>query len=255
MTKMLFADVVRKGTGTDMLAADVSLWLKPSDERRIVMERVTVKRDVLDEHLSENAKHIVSKRTRVAKELFRTELSREGDHATIDVVPVDPDFSWCTNCDSLTDRVAALEKERLQDKESALLRQIALDIERSIKMTIIDGVPGLKAEFFSEGWGWEEDEINSRSLHKLWVEAGRTEGLCLRVLTKYSLTDGNQFRQLLKELQCMKKLFNFTAHPVTQPNGQPVGKAYRASLLGKHVFSNPFMFDLVQSLAQNFLDE
>ncbi|RYH27201.1 hypothetical protein EON65_13850 [archaeon] len=227
--------------GTSLIA-DVSLKLRPLEERKIAMVSIPVKRNVSDDFLVEQGIDAAVKKTHFPKEHFRAELSRTDSLVTIDVVPVWSDFSWCGSCGLITDRLTKVEDElrelkgeRLSDKENALLRQIALDIERTIKIAIIDNIPELKQQCFNKRRGvWFDSEIGSRHLETLWREAEKTEGLCQQILAKFSLDDVGEFDGLLDELKGIKDLFNSTAHPVTQPNGQPVDKAYCAGLFAKH---------------------
>eukprot|EP01031_Cornospumella_fuschlensis_P035442 gene35442-42960_t len=131
-----------------------------------------------------------------------------------------------------SDKLNTVSNELTSMKTSALLRQIALDVEFELKKAIINFDRKLKAVYFDAEMGrWDIHKLKQISLIELWkTVSDRVQKSVLNMM------DNAFDRQTMKKVQwddlcLLKECYNTVAHPRFQPNGNSVDNAFRLSLL------------------------
>lgn len=125
-----------------------------------------------------------------------------------------------------------IQEELRSMKTSALLRQVALDVERGLKISIIECTPALVPSYYDQRRRfWRDNKLGQVTVLDLWDDASDTTRRAVVRKVGVSFDEDILLELQRSDLFSLKEGVNTIAHPKSQPNGNVVDNAFRLTLL------------------------
>jgi hypothetical protein len=241
------------------------VWYKPSGQPLPPWKKkigtVPIKKDENDQEIIEKAKPIVANTFKQAPSLFEGSVVHndgEDNTSAIFFTHKDVEHQWCPSCFAFHTRIKALEAELTEVKAEltevktkAILRQIALDIEKPLKIALLERKPTIKTTNLKTRKGlWRDDKVGQLFLSDLWDEA------TVEAQTEVLYLCGNQWTENMlldvieDDFQVLKKFYGKIAHPDETPAGDAISNEFRIKFLQE--FGQLPHQELVEGLVRRF---